>query len=504
MQSPFIDQLSAALGPGYVIERELGGGGMSRVFVALDEALQRRVAVKVLPEYLAASVSVDRFKREILMSAGLQHPHIVGVLSAGDAGGLPFFVMPYVEGQSLGARLAAAGRLPIRETVSILKDVARALAYAHERGVVHRDVKPHNVLLSMGAATVTDFGVAKALRMARRSSEDQGLFLTEAGTSLGTPMYMAPEQAAADPDVDHRADVYALGVTAYEMLSGSPPFSGLSPRALLAARMTEDPPRLETQRADVPAPLARLVMRCLARDPADRPQSAGELLVELDDPAMVSGAFAVPERRGGRRLMRDWRMAAAALVALAGAASAAAVLRRPSVVVSTPPAAALRAPAPSSLVVLPLVSIGADSSNAYLAAGITNELASALSRLPGVHVVSPSHAAALLASGRSPSDIGEALNVAQQLEGTVQREGGRLRVTARLVGVNDGIMRWADVYERDSTDLLTVQQELARVITGAVREVMGTDDTNVRPPVVRPTSVTDAVGRDPEATLLPG
>src|SRR5206468_12046732 len=142
VQSPLVDQLTAALGPAYTIERELGGGGMSRVFVAFDDTLQRRVAVKVLPEYLAASVSVDRFRREILLSAGLQHPHIVGVLSAGEAAGLPFFVMPYVEGESLGTRLARAGALPVRETVSILKDVLRALAYAHERGVVHRDIKP--------------------------------------------------------------------------------------------------------------------------------------------------------------------------------------------------------------------------------------------------------------------------------------------------------------------------------------------------------------------------
>jgi serine/threonine-protein kinase len=500
VQSPLVDQLSAALGPGYAIERELGGGGMSRVFVALDLALERRVAVKVLPEYLAASVSVDRFKREILLSAGLQHPHIVGVLSAGDAAGLPFFVMPYVEGQSLGVRLARDGRLSVRDTVSILKDVARALAYAHERGVVHRDVKPHNVLLSAGAATVTDFGVAKALRTARRAGDGEGLFLTEAGTSLGTPMYMAPEQAAADPEVDHRADIYALGVTAYEMLTGSPPFAGLPPRALLAARMTEDPPRLETQRADVPAPLARLVGRCLARDPADRPQSAAELLAALDDPAVVSGAFAVPERRSGRRPLRDWWAPAAAVALLAGAVGALIVLRRPSVMVSAAApnqaAAVIQAPAASSIVVLPLVSIGTDSSNAYLAAGITNELASALSKVPGVHVVSPSRAAAMLASGRSPDDVGEALHVAQQVEGTVQREGRRLRVTARLVGVNDGVMRWSDVYERDSTDLLTVQQELARVITGAVGEVIGTVVADARPAAASPTPDTDAAAYD--------
>ena len=470
--TPLADQLSAALGAAYTIERELGGGGMSRVFVALDKALERRVAVKVLPEYLAASVSVDRFKREVLLSAGLQHPHIVGVLSAGDADGLPYFVMPFVEGESLGARIARVGALPVREAVSILKDVARALAYAHERGVVHRDIKPHNVLLAAGAATVTDFGVAKALSSARRSGGERGLTLTDPGTSLGTPLYMAPEQAAADPDIDHRADIYAFGVTAYEMLAGAPPFAGLAPRALLAARMTEDAPPPETLRAGVPAALSALVMRCLAREPDDRPQSAAELLAALDEPTMISGPMAaLQRRRSALGMLRDWRMAAAAVVALAAAGSASVALRRPPS--SSTSAVTANMPMASTIVVLPLVSIGSDSSNAYLAAGITNELASALARMPGVRVVSPSRAAAMLASGKSPNEIGQALNVAQQLEGTVQREGKRLRVTARLVGVSDGVMRWSDMYERDATDLLTVQQELARVITGAVGGAMG-------------------------------
>jgi serine/threonine-protein kinase len=261
--------------------------------------------VKVLPEHLAAAVSVDRFNREILLSAGLQHPNVVGVLSAGAAGGLPFFTMPFVDGESVAGRLANEGPFSVRETVSILKDVARALAYAHERGIVHRDIKPHNILLSARAATVTDFGVAKAISSARRSAENsRGGSLTGTGTSLGTPLYMAPEQAAADPDVDHRADLYALGITAYEMLTGHPPFSELGPRALLAARMTQDPTPLERVRSDVPVALAALIARCLEREPAARPQSAAELLGALDDPSVVSGAFTVPRvpRRGLRRM----------------------------------------------------------------------------------------------------------------------------------------------------------------------------------------------------------
>ena len=476
MNSLLVEQLTAALGPGYTIERELGGGGMSRVFVAFDEALQRRVAVKVMPEHLAATVSVDRFKREILLSASLQHPHIVGVLSAGVAAGLPFFVMPYVEGESLGMRLARAGTLPVRETVSILKDVLRALSYAHERGVVHRDIKPHNILLAAGAATVTDFGVAKAISSARRTSGPQHSTLTGSGTSLGTPMYMAPEQAAADPGVDHRADIYALGITAYEMLLGHPPFAGLPPRALLAARMTQDPPAISAERIDVPQALSDLVLHCLRREPDDRPQAAADVLAALDDPSMVSGAYAVQEVLTPPvvRVLRDWRAVAAALVAVLVGATAWAA-RSPSVVLTSPRVTVAQATTPSatSVVVVPLVSIGSDSGNAYLAEGMTNELAAALGRMPNVQVVSPNRAAAMLASGKLPSDIGKALNVGLQLEGTVQREGKRLRVTARLVSVSDGVMRWADMYERDTTDLLTVQEELARAITSAVTGAMG-------------------------------
>ena len=449
---------------------------MARVFVAFDDTLQRRVAVKVLPEHMAAAVSVDRFRREILLSASLQHPHIVGVFSAGVADGLPYFVMPYVDGESLGTRLLTHGRLTVPQTVSIMKDVARALAYAHERGVVHRDIKPQNILLAGGAATVTDFGVAKALSSAQRSGEGRNATLTDAGTSLGTPLYMAPEQAAADPDVDHRADIYAFGVTAYEMLVGTPPFAGLAPRALMAARMTEDPPHVCSMRPDVPKVLADLVMCCLERDPADRPQSAHDVLVALDDPAMVSGAFGSAARVSGWRPARSWWVVAAVLlvavaglgVALTARSRRASDARSTLAAVSTAPAAVV-----SRVVVLPLVSIGGDSANGYLAEGITNELASALSRVPGVQVVSPSRAAALLTAGRSPSDVGRELGVTRQLEGTVQREGGRLRVTARLVDVRDGTMTWSDMYERDVTDLLSVQDELTRVITAAIREAIG-------------------------------
>ncbi|MGH7718120.1 MAG: serine/threonine-protein kinase, partial [Gemmatimonadaceae bacterium] len=257
MSTELRDQLQTTLGSAYRIERELGGGGMSRVFAAVDVALERRVVVKVLSPELAAGVNNDRFRREILLAAQLQHPHIVPVLTTGETGGLPYFTMPYIEGQALRARLDGEHGIAVVEAVGILRDVARALAYAHERGVVHRDIKPDNVLLSGGSATVTDFGIAKAISSARSGGE--GTTLTVVGTSLGTPAYMAPEQIAADPAADHRADIYAFGVMAYEVLTGKPPFHGRSPQALFTAHLTETSAPLRERAPSVPPSLEALV-----------------------------------------------------------------------------------------------------------------------------------------------------------------------------------------------------------------------------------------------------
>jgi serine/threonine-protein kinase len=275
-----------AVGSTYRIERELGGGGMSRVFLATELALERPVVLKLLPPELAQAVSIERFHQEIRLAARLQHPHIVALLSAGDADGLLYYTMPFIEGESLRVRIARGGELPVRDALRVLRDIAAALAYAHEHGVVHRDIKPDNVLLSGGEALVTDFGVAKALSA---SSTAGGSGLTSLGVALGTPAYMAPEQAAADPHVDHRADVYAFGCVAYEVLTGQAPFTGRSATALLAAHTTETPEAVERRRPQLPATLAALVMRCLEKRPADRPQSAGEVLQALEAIATPSG-----------------------------------------------------------------------------------------------------------------------------------------------------------------------------------------------------------------------
>jgi tRNA A-37 threonylcarbamoyl transferase component Bud32 len=285
-----LDQLQTALGQAYVLERELGGGGMSHVFLALETALGRQVVVKVLLPELAAGVNVERFRREIQLAAQLQHPHIVPLLSAGEADGLPYFIMPFVTGESLRSRVAREGELPIAETLRILRDVVSALAYAHARGIVHRDVKPDNVLLSGGVAVVTDFGVAKAVSASADSAGATGM--TSLGVALGTPTYMSPEQASASPQTDHRADIYALGVMTYEMLTGMPPFTGRSPQAVLAAHVVEEPHPVDRRRPAVPPMLATLVHDCLAKSPADRPQSAADVMHVLDAIATPSGGTA--------------------------------------------------------------------------------------------------------------------------------------------------------------------------------------------------------------------
>ena len=268
---------------------------MSRVFLADDLALKRAVVIKVLHPELAAGVNAERFNREVLLSARLQHPHIVPVLTAGEVEGLPYYVMPFVKGDTLRARIAA-GPMSIAEVTGILGDVAKALAFAHEEGVVHRDIKPDNILISGGAATVADFGIAKALSSSRQQS-DGGL--TTLGMSLGTPAYMAPEQVAGDPDTDHRADIYSLGGVAYEMLTGQAPFAGRSPQQLLAAQVMEKPVPIEQRRKGVPPALAALVMRCLEKEPSLRPQSASEIAAPRDDgDAYPPGAERSSSRRG--------------------------------------------------------------------------------------------------------------------------------------------------------------------------------------------------------------
>ena len=476
--------LQAHFADKYVLERELGGGGMSRVFAAKDERLDRRVVIKLLPPSVTATISADRFKREIMLAAGLQHPNIVPVLSAGEFGALPYFIMPFIEGESLRTRMMR-GPLSVRETVSILKDVARALGFAHGRGIIHRDIKPDNVLLSAGAAVVTDFGVAKALSASRQQQGAQiaSPTMTGVGTSLGTPAYMAPEQAAADPSTDHRADLYALGIVAYEMLTGAPPFHGRTPQALLAAQLSEVPKPLTSRRYDVSVPLSTLVMQCLEKEPVKRPKTANDVLRALDDPGiLVSDAFPAAEAPRQRR-RRFMEMGVGVLVV--GAVAAAWVLTEPEPAPGTAAdsartaaarrdsaarAVASRAPAagPRSVAVFPLVSVGNDAQASQAAEGITSELATAISRVSGVRVSSQTTAAAVRQGVRTPAEAARVLNATMLVEGTVQRAANRLRVSVRLVNVGNDSTVWASTFDGSTADALTLQDSTVRAVAAAV------------------------------------
>jgi serine/threonine-protein kinase len=461
------ERLLSALGGSYTIERELVGGGMAQVFVGEDHDLGRKVVIKILPPELAASVSAERFRREILTVARLQHPHIVPILKAGELDGVPYFVMPYVDGESVDVTLRRRKTLGVRETVGILKDVARALAFAHERNVVHRDIKPGNILLSSGSATVTDFGVSKALSSARRSGE-KGNGLTNTGMSLGTILYMAPEQAAGDPEIDGRADIYSLGVTAYEMLSGAAPFAHLNPREMLTARLTLPPQPLSTVRRDVPAGLERLIARCLAIDPADRPQTAAELVDALEDPETISGSFL---RSGpitvqsGSRAARRVLVGALALVGAVAVSAGIYTRTHPNTAAAESGVAAV--PNLGVIAILPFVSLGADTTNAYLATGVTNAVAGKLMKTAGLRVLAPGRPRSV--KRRSDTAATAWVEAGLVLEGTVERVGNRLRVTARLSSTDDDVMRWADVYDRDVKDVFAVEDEIADAIVASVR-----------------------------------
>ena len=322
-----MERLKAALAGSYAVEREVGAGGMATVYLAEDLKHHRKVAVKVLRPELASTIGSDRFFREIELAARLTHPHILPLHDSGEADGFLYYVMPYIEGESLRARLDREGELPVADAARILREVVDALAAAHEAGVVHRDIKPDNVLLSGNHAVVTDFGVAKAISEATGRQQ-----ITTAGVALGTPAYMAPEQAAASPHIDHRADIYAVGAMAYELLTGRPPFIGPTPQAVLAAHVTEVPEDVSGHRASIPAALAEVIMKCLEKKPADRWQSSKELLAELEVIATPSGGItptatrpvaAVPRRR-------TWGVALATVGVVAIGTVAAVLLRAPS------------------------------------------------------------------------------------------------------------------------------------------------------------------------------
>jgi eukaryotic-like serine/threonine-protein kinase len=500
-------QLQQMLGPAYTLERELGGGGMSRVYVAKENALSRVVVVKVLPPDVAAGVKMERFKREIQFLARLQHPHIVPLLAAGGDGSLSYYVMPFMQGQSLRALLIERGELPPAQAVRTLREVATALAFAHQNGIVHRDIKPDNVLLVAGSAMVTDFGVAKALSVATGDGDPNAL--TSLGIALGTPSYIAPEQAMADPRTDHRADIYAFGAMAYEILCGAVPFTARTPQAMLAAHISETPVPLIERNPEISQSLNSLVMSCLEKSPDDRPQTAEEIVNLLDavsvsressqagvgnrEDDLVSGPRSARRSSGGRgdrpivsseiiersavsRLSPPWLIVAAIAIVALGLGLGWVILSRTGNAnnQSGVPAASQHG---KSIAVLPLENVNGDPQNEYLSDGLSDEIMSALSKVPGLRVASRTSAFALKGKGLDARELGRRLNVGTLLEGSMRRDGDNLRVNVQLTNVADNLALWSEKYERHMSDVFSVQDSISQAIVAALSLKLSGEDS---------------------------
>jgi serine/threonine-protein kinase len=430
-------RLNKALAGRYTIERELGEGGMAIVFLAHDIRHDRRVALKVLRQEVSAEVAAERFLREVKIAAGLTHSHILPVFDSGQADDLLFYVMPNMEGQSLRHRLDKEKQLPLDVALRITREVASALDYAHRHNIIHRDVKPENILLHEDAAMVADFGIGKAL-------VGDGA-ITRTGMSIGTPAYMSPEQAGGEAKVDGRSDLYSLGCVLYEMLTGEPPFTGPSAQAIIAKRFVAEIPKVRTTR-DVPEGVDYAVTRALARTPVDRFPTAAEF--------------------------------AEALRSLSGSGS----FQR------TPPEAK-SAPPQKSIAVLPLANMSADPENEYFADGMTEEIINALGRVPGLQVASRSSCFAFKGKQVDIREVGEKLGVTTVLEGSVRKVGNRIRITTQLVNVDSGYHLWSETYDRQLEDVFAIQDEISRAIVEALKLRLG---GNVDAPLIVPTKSLEA------------
>ena len=461
------DSLDASLSGRYRIERELGQGGMATVYLAEDLKHQRRVAIKVLKPELAAAIGADRFLREITTTANLRHPHILPLFDSGEVaqqdggdGALLFYVMPLVEGESLRDRLVREKQLPVDEALQIAREVADALSYAHSRGIVHRDIKPGNILLESGHAVVADFGIAKAVRAAG------GEALTATGMSLGTPAYMSPEQAAGEQDLDGRSDLYALACVLYEMLAGQPPFVGVSAESLVRQHMVVDAPPVTNYRPAVPASVAAALQRALAKSPADRFNPVAQFSEALHGTS--TAPIPVPTPRSARRTV-----AVLAGLLLVAAIVGAALWRRGS---STAP------PATASVAVLPFVDLSPDHTSAYLGDGISETLINALANVPGLSVAARTSAFSFRDKREDVREIGRQLGVGAVLEGSVQRAGDHLRVTAQLIKTADGLHLWSQSFDRGAGDIFAVQDEVAQAVVGALQlRLVATRDSGSTP-----------------------
>ncbi len=408
-----LDRLKTALADRYTIVEEVGAGGMATVYLAEDLKHHRKVAVKVLRPDLAAALGPERFLREIEIAANLTHPHIVPLYDSGEAEGFLYYVMPYVEGESLRDRLNREKQLPIHDALKIAGEVADALGSAHRHDVIHRDIKPENVLLEEGHAVVADFGIARAVDAAG------GTKLTETGIALGTPHYMSPEQATGSADLDGRSDIYSLACMVYEMLVGEPPYVGSTAQVVIAKRFSDPVPSARRLRDSIPASVDSAIKRALAKAPTDR--------------------------------FTDMREFATSLAAKQAEVETEA----------------------KSIVVLPFENLSADPEQEYFSDGITEEIINALTQLQDLHVAA--RTSSFWFKGKSPeiTEVGEKLKVATVLEGSVRKAGNRLRITAQLVNVADGYHVWSERYDRELDDVFAIQDEIARAIADRMNVALG-------------------------------
>ncbi len=417
-------RLTSALADRYRLERELGRGGMATVYLAQDLKHDRPVALKVLNPELSALLGAERFHQEIRVTARLRHPNILPLYDSGEADGALYYVMPLVEGESLRSRMEREPPMTLEETLRVTREVADALSYAHEHGVIHRDIKPENILLENGHALVADFGIARAETTAGDPR------LTRPGLSVGTPLYMSPEQAEGDPDFDGRSDLYSLGCVVYEILAGEPPFTGPSPEAVLVQRFTKPPPRVSSIRPAVSPAIDRALQRAMARAPADR--------------------FATT---------RDF---AAALMV---------------------PASAAAGNLEKSIAVLPFTCMSSQADTEYFGDGIAEEIINALTQLPGLKVAARTSSFSFKGKAEDLRIIGDKLGVSTVLEGSFRRAGSRIRVTAQLIEVASGYHLWSERYDRELTDIFAIQDEIANGIVSKLRVAL---ESGARGPLVKP------------------
>jgi len=403
--------MSRVLADRYVIEREIASGGMATVYLANDRRHSRTVAVKILRPELVSAIGPDRFSREIEIAAHLSHPHILSLYDSGEADGSLFYVMPYIQGESLRQKIEREKQLPIDEAVTIARQVASALDYAHARRLVHRDIKPENVLLHEGVPMVMDFGIA----LTQSASADDRLTL--AGHTLGTPHYMSPEQASGEVNLDARSDVYSLACVLFEMLTGAPPFTGPNAQAVIAKRFTDTAPSIRRFRPAIPEAVEAAIRKALARNPADRFPSCGAF----------ADALARPVQR--------------------------------------------ESPLPS-VAVLPFLNLSPDPENEFFADGVTEDVIAQLSKIRGLKVISRTSVMRYKKREQGLREIADTLGVATLLDGSVRRAGNRVRIVAQLVDASSDQPLWSETYDRQLTDIFAIQSDVALEIGSALEAEM--------------------------------